>query len=305
MAKSTESLTDFYRHKFNDRPENPVPKTGPFNVFRIEDSIKSDHVPALYTRRDFYKIMLLQGHSVFHYGDKSIPVNGNTLLFFNPQLPYTSEPFTPENKGYFCVFKDEFFKTSLRINLNDLPLFSANTQPIFALDEIQFQQIKAIFEKICSEIASNYVFRYELIKGYVNELIYLAIKLQPTQQRFKHPDASARTTSVFFELLERQFPITSRSERFELRSPKAIAGKLAVHVNYLNRAIKKATGRTTTDHLAEKLIGEAKALLRHTDWNISEISYALGFEDQAQFNNFFKKHTQQNPTSFRQVSNSQ
>ncbi|RYG04572.1 MAG: helix-turn-helix domain-containing protein, partial [Chitinophagaceae bacterium] len=49
------------------------------------------------------------------------------------------------------------------------------------------------------------------------------------------------------------------------------------------------------------LASEAKALLRHTDWNISEISYALGFADQAQFNNFFKKQTNLNPSSFRQV----
>jgi len=63
---------------------------------------------------------------------------------------------------------------------------------------------------------------------------------------YQHPDASSRITAVFTELLERQFLIESTVQRFELRSPKMFADRLAVHVNYLNRAIKKNKGRTTT-----------------------------------------------------------
>jgi AraC-like DNA-binding protein len=161
--------------------------------------------------------------------------------------------------------------------------------------------VQSTFEKIIREFNTEYIYKYELIKNYVSELIYLAMKLQPSGQVFQHPDAGTRITSVFAELLERQFPIESTSQRFELRSPKVFADRLSVHVNYLNRAIKKTTGRTTTDHIFERLTSEAKALLKHTDWNISEISYALGFEDQAHFNNFFKKQTNLNPSSFRQV----
>jgi AraC-like DNA-binding protein len=45
---------------------------------------------------------------------------------------------------------------------------------------------------------------------------------------------------------------------------------------------------------------EAKALLQHTDWNISEIASALGFEYPTYFNNFFKKLTGTNPKSLRE-----
>jgi AraC-like DNA-binding protein len=43
------------------------------------------------------------------------------------------------------------------------------------------------------------------------------------------------------------------------------------------------------------------ALLKHTNWNIAEISYSLGFEEPAHFNNFFKKQTNKTPSSFRAV----
>jgi len=301
MARATESLEEFYKHKFNDITADLKKDIGQFNVFRIEDRIRSGSSSPTYIRREFYKIMLFQGTNTFHYSDKSKEVTGNTLLFFNPQVPYTYDSLAPDTRGYFCVFKDEFFKENLRLNLADLPLFTASAQPVFRLNDDQNHEFQAIFEKIIKELSTDYTYKYELVRNYVSELIYMALKLQPYEKLFQHPDASSRITSVFIELLERQFPIESTSQRFELRSPKVFAERLAVHVNYLNRAIKETTGRTTTDHIFERLTGEAKALLKHTDWTISEISYVLGFEDQAHFNNFFKKQTKQSPSSFRQV----
>ena len=112
MAKTTESLAEFYHHKFNGTLEDPG-NDGHFNVFRINDWIQSGSSSATYIRRDFYKIMLFEGNNIFHYSDKSIEVTGNTLLFFNPQMPYTSDPITPQTRGYFCIFKDVFFENYL------------------------------------------------------------------------------------------------------------------------------------------------------------------------------------------------
>ncbi|NML39575.1 AraC family transcriptional regulator [Chitinophaga sp. G-6-1-13] len=299
MAKVTESLEQFYRDKYGSLSEDFQKSIGQFNVFRIEDRVRTGTTSPTFIRRDFFKIMLFQGDNVFHYGDKSIPVSGNTLLFFNPQVPYTYDPLHPDTTGYFCVFRDEFFKEYGRLHLSKLPLFTKGPQPVFGLDDESTVEVKSIFEKMIRELDTDYIYKYELIRSYVSELIYLAMKLQPANNLYEHPDAASRITSVFTELLERQFPIESTSQRFALRSPKAFAERLSVHVNYLNRAIKKTTGRTTTDLIFERLTAEAKALLKHTSWNIAEISYVLGFEDQAHFNNFFKKQTTMSPSSFR------
>jgi len=72
MAKATESLEEFYRHKLN-KPLANSNHIGQFNVFRIKDQIKSNSSSPTYIRREFYKIMLFQGENTFHFGDKSIP----------------------------------------------------------------------------------------------------------------------------------------------------------------------------------------------------------------------------------------
>jgi AraC-like DNA-binding protein len=72
-----------------------------------------------------------------------------------------------------------------------------------------------------------------------------------------------------------------------------------VHVNHLNKAVRELTGKTTGQHIAGRMIAEAKALLQHTSWSTAEIAYALGFEYPTYFNNFFKKHTGTTPSAVR------
>jgi AraC-like DNA-binding protein len=88
-------------------------------------------------------------------------------------------------------------------------------------------------------------------------------------------------------------------QQVKFRSPTEFASQLAVHVNHLNRALKEVTGKTTSQLIAERIVQEARALLKHTDWNISEIAWCLGFEELPHFINFFKKNAQITPKSFR------
>jgi AraC family transcriptional regulator, transcriptional activator of pobA len=100
-------------------------------------------------------------------------------------------------------------------------------------------------------------------------------------------------------LLERQFPIDAPEEPLQLKTANQYADGLAVHVNHLNRALKEVTGKTTTEHISARVVSEAMALLRHSDWNISEIAYGLGFEYPAYFTLFFKKQTGLTPMEAR------
>jgi AraC family transcriptional activator of pobA len=48
------------------------------------------------------------------------------------------------------------------------------------------------------------------------------------------------------------------------------------------------TGKTTTSHITERVMKEANALLKHTDWSIAQIAGGLGFDEPAYFTNFYK-----------------
>ena len=296
-----ESLTDFYQHNFKQLPDTRPTDRGQVNVFRLEDALAPGAKPVQYSRRDFYKITLIRGRNAYHYADKSLEIEGPTLLFFNPQVPYMWQALSEDATGFFCIFREEFFSGWGSSGLAELPLFRPGGQPAYPLTAGQDQEVSALFGKMLTDLNSYYSLKYDLLRNYAAELIHYALKLRPAATPYPHPDAKARLTAVFTELLERQFPIESPAQRLALRSAGDFARQLAVHVNHLNRCVRATTGKTTTAHIADRLAGEAKALLRHTDWNIAEVGYCLGFDEPAHFNCFFKKQTGLVPSTLRKV----
>lgn len=296
-----ETIQEFYHHKFNELPDNLEHTIGQFNVFQIENRLDKKEELPLHVRRNFFKIMLFSGENVFKYGNEEIKVAGNTLLFFHPDIPYSYQVLIPGTKGFFCVFKREFFLGTHKLDISNLSLFRSSVQPVFKLSIDSHKEVKSLFEKMVQEVGGNYIYKYDLIRNYVSELYFLAMKWTPPENLFQYGDASRRITMIFLELLEQQFPIQYKTDQLKLRLPNEFAEKIAIHVNYLNRCLKKVTGKTTSQHIMERLNTEAKILLKHTNWSVSEISASLGFDDLAHFNKFFKKQTGLNPTAFRLV----
>lgn len=65
--------------------------------------------------------------------------------------------------------------------------------------------------------------------------------------------------------------------------------------------MKKATGKTTSQLISERLLKESKNLLQHNNWNVNDIACSLGFEEVSSFTNFFRKQIQFSPKAFRKI----
>lgn len=253
-----------------------------------------------YNRRAYYKISLILGKNRAEYADKVIDIKKRALLFATPRIPYNYLPQDDQQTGHFCIFTADFLLPAKSgISLDELPIFRPGGYPVFELSPEETKELNAIFEKMHREITSDYAFKYDLIRNYVLEVIHFGQKLQPASALYATHNASARISSLFVELLERQFPIESPQQTIVLRTAKDFADRLSVHVNHLNKVLRETTGKTTTELISTRIVQEAKILLKQTNWNISEIAYSLGFEEVAHFSNFFKKHTKETPLSFR------
>lgn len=295
-----ESLEAFYKRKFDWMPDNIKNEIGHFNVFPHEP-VEPDKVkPLPYKRRDFYKIMLVVGDINMQYADKVISIKKQALFFSNPQIPYKCEQLERIKEGYYCIFNQDFFHQFG--NLNQYSVFQPNGNHVFELTDEQVANIRVIYKKMFEEINSNYVHKYDVLRNLVFELLHFAMKMQPVADFNQQPiNASQRISTIFLELLERQFSIDEDHPSVNLRSASDFANQLNVHVNHLNRAVKETTQKTTTQIIAERVLQESKILLKHSNWNVAEIAYALGFNEVTHFNNFFKKHTQGSPSKFRNV----
>jgi AraC family transcriptional activator of pobA len=296
--KETESLEEFYKGKFDWMPDNLRNEIGHFNVFKLEPFVGEKSKPIPYKRRDFYKIMFVVGHSKVHYAYKVLEVQKQALSFSNPQIPYKWEHLDAIRSGFFCIFNSHFFHQFG--NLNQYSVFQPNGNPIFELSDAEANHVKGIFERMFEEINSDYAYKYDVLRNLVFELLHFAMKMQSSSTFDKKPvNASQRITTLFLELLERQFPIDDNHQKVNLRTASDFANQLNVHVNHLNRAVKEITNKTTTQLIAQRVLQESKILLKHSSWSVAEIAYALGFTEVTHFNNFFKKHTENSPLKFR------
>lgn len=298
MMKKIETLEDFYLRKEISIPSTFSAAIGHFNLFKLDESYRVRNKPLPYKRRDYYKIMLVIGNIEVHYADKVVEVQQQALVFSNPQIPYKCEYLENIQDGAYCIFNQHFFSNFG--HLNQYSVFQPNGKHVFELDETQVTQLKTIYQKMFEEFNSDYIHKYDVLRNLVFELLHFAMKLEPSSKFEKQPmNAAQRITTLFLELLERQFPIDETHLSINLRTPSDFAQQLNVHINHLNRAVKETTDKTTSQHITERILQEAQILLKHSSWNIAEIAYALGFSEVTHFNNFFKKNTQLSPTQFR------
>lgn len=299
MSK-VDTIEDFYKQKFDWIPDNLRHEIGHFNIFRLEPYVEGKPVSVPYKRRDFYKIMLVMGNSQVHYADKVFTVQKQALSFSNPLIPYNWEHLDTVRNGVYCIFNQHFFHQYG--NLGQYEVFQPHGIHVFELTDEQAVQVNAIYQRMWQEINSDYAHRFDVIRTLVFELIHFALKMQPTVAADKHRlNASQRIAALFLELLERQFPVDENHKQVSVRHAAEFAAQLNVHINHLNRSVKEATGKTTTQIIGERILQEAKILLKHSPWNVSEIAFALGFGETTHFNNFFKKRTTISPLKFRAV----
>lgn len=299
--EKTLTFEEFYRNRHGLTAHDPIPPLEPFNVYHLEEYAGTSK-PMPYSRKDYYKISLISGESKVHFADKSLVVENNMLLFANPQIPYNWElpEVSDPRRGFFCVFTDDFFNGYG--NIREYPIFRPDGIPILSVSDEEMRDLSSVYQAMFSEIESDYTYKYDVLRNLTMELIHKAMKMQPAKNvsyEKGESNAGERISSLFLELLERQFPIESSVQRMRLRTPAEFAGQLNVHINHLNKVLKQFTGKTTSQILADRIGLEARAMLKHTNWNIAEIGFCLGFEDPSHFVKFFKRQTRVTPRGYR------
>lgn len=292
-----ETLEAFYKRICHPLPANVEKELGHFNVFTRQACID---IP--YSRKNYFKITLLKGKHKVHYADKTVQSEHFALMFSDPLVPYSWESLGGKKEGYFCIFTEAFFYNYGTIR--SYPIYKPEHPKLFLLGEKTAQKVEALYEKMLAEISSNYAYKDDLLRNWTLELIHIALKMEPAIITVDaQSDKKRKIDSLFNELLERQFPITSPYERLVLKNPSDFARLLNIHPNHLNRTLKEVSEKTTTERIAQRVLEEAKILLKHSSWSISDIAYALGYEESAHFIHFFKKKLNQTPQIYRQTQN--
>ena len=145
---------------------------------------------------------------------------------------------------------------------------------------------------------TNPQFLKESIGGLVSSVFYQFAGFLADSKKRQDMETPVRTTRQR-QMLE-QFIKLAINDHAREHLVGYYADKMCVTPKYLSKIVKEASGRSVPEWLNELLILDAKNMLRHSDMTIKEISAQLNFPSQSFFFRFFKNHTGQTPTQYRE-----
>jgi len=222
-------------------------------------------------------------------------IEDNQLYFVLPgqmhRLVFEEEPV-----GRIISFTEEFTISNAIPGylINDIYLFDDYGQsPPLPISENSIVVYQNLFSQI--DLFSTSLEKYTMeAVGALVKLLLIQCNNHCSLHKSDNPQFLETTNHIlrnFKQLLNKHYA--------ELHMVNDYADKLAVTPDYLNKTVKSITGKSAKEHIQSKLIVEAKRSLLFSGLSGKELAYALGFEESAHFNNFFKKNTGLTPTEFK------
>ena len=258
---------------------------------------------------DFYTISLKNNiQSKVKYGQQYYDFDKGTMIFTAPKQVQSIEVNEPNvfnetlGTGYVLMFHTDFLKKHpLQTTIKNYGFFSYSINEALHISEQEELNIIELFQKIEKE--------YQHIDKHTQDIILSQIDLLLNYcNRFYERQFITRKTvnndllSKMEHLLNAHFN-DSGIHKNGLITVEYLANKLHVSANYLSDMLRSLTGQNAQQHIHEKLIEVAKEKLITTNLSVSEIGYALGFEQPQSFNRLFKKKTEMSPLKYRQSFN--
>jgi len=252
-------------------------------------------------RRQFYKVFhITSGTGVLTVGLHKYVMSPGDIAFLSPDEIMSWQNTSFDTGGHFCLIHPMYFEQAAHVLqlFRQYPFFKAS-KAVVQLSEHTSALINRYFELVLEEEKGSHKDKKQAI------LLYLQMILLEAQRAGKNladvavPE-SYRYIHGFLSLLESSFQIQGPGTSVKIKTAAEFADQLHVHPNYLNALVKNQTGKTLRQHIQERLLYEAKALLVQTDWNIRTISDVLGFSEHASFTSFFHKKEKVSPSVFRE-----
>ena len=265
-------------------------------IVLIEDeSTKSSGKPI---RFNCYALILrLSGESKRSVSHHEYIIQAHSLQLINPATLFSFEDISQKARSFVLLFDKEFiFENNLSKELIDnLMDFHVKNIENISLDLNTYAQIIEIFEQINAEFrikSSNYL---ELIKMYLNQLLYI-LKREKTKLYTLNTNTKAeQLCSDFLSLIEEHF--SSKKKVYEY------ADILGITPNYLSEITQENLEVNALSLIHKRIVKESEYLLCFTDKAVKQIALELNFDSSSQFGRFFKHHSGMSPKEFKILHN--
>ncbi|MFW0717750.1 helix-turn-helix domain-containing protein [Pedobacter sp. N23S346] len=296
-----KKISEFHQFRGLPKPEHPL-----ISVINLDD-VKSMPKGENSIVFDFYSIALKRNfNGKMRYGQQQYDFDEGIMFFISPgqlfRIEVEDEQALNHSGWMLFVHPDFLWNTPLAKTIKQNEFFDYSVHEALFLSEKEEHTIAAIMQNILQEYHAN-------IDKFTQSVMIAQLELLLTySDRFYHRQFLTRKISnhTILNRLENMLSLyfeDGEMHKKGLPSVQYIAEELNMSPNYLSGLLKVLTGRSTQQHIHNKLIELAKEKLLITNLSVSEIAYQLGFEHPQSFNKLFKRYTEMSPNSFRKSFN--
>lgn len=231
-------------------------------------------------RRDYQLVYVAAGKTHFEIdGQERLLTAGSVVLF---------RPGEPQRYTYYAQERPEVFW--VHFTGSDVEEF---------LEAREFQNEKVFFAGTLPEYSSlfRYMIRelqlckpgYQELLACVLQQLLLLLQREAVQQASGQSaqEGIAQSVRYFHENYNRSIVI------------EEYAKNLHMSVSWFIRGFREYTGLTPAQYILRLRMANARSLLEETEYNVSEVSSIVGYDNALYFSRLFKKHYGQSPVFFR------
>lgn len=275
------------------------------NGFRVE------HIPQMFAESEvdddsphvhsFYEILWFQegrGHHTVDFVEYT--VKPGTIFFLSPGQIHNFDPDV--DKGSYrgvaikmCTdfLRDEECGGNAMLKYNAFHTF--DTAPYIYVSGEAARDMEVLVRMMEEEsIANRGRFgNVEVLKSLLR-IFLVMVQRSGVQEGGVHLDNRKASHTLFVQfrqLVEREFRT--------LHTVQEYADRLNVAVRTLGKSVAECSGKSPLAFINDRVVLEAKRLVRHSNLMIKEIAYELGFDDPSYFVKLFKRQTGYLPSDFR------
>ncbi len=270
-------------------------------IKNIPDGIFEEGKPKPQTEaHNYYQILWFwQGVGCHHIDFNNEQVSPHKVFVVSPGQLYQFEPYiTPE--GIIIQFDESFFSQMA----NDIDtimkytVFNAfHRPPYYIIDNETGFRLRVIANEIRREYLNNEKFAHS---SYLYNLVRMfLIIIVRDGLRYDHKHIFNNSTAYLYFINFRK-ELDKNYRRYHTVQQYATA--MGMSVKTLTNSVVQCCGQTPLRLINNRLIVEAKRMLKSKPMLIKEIAYELGFEDDSYFVKFFKRQTGLLPSEFKEKS---
>lgn len=230
-----------------------------------------------------------------HFRD--LELSANMFMVTDPQTVYEMISVSEDFQSRMVSYKRDFIST-LSLKFNRLITYRYFRQQMnigvpFQADEMEVVWKSVNFLKYILDSETEMTYKKEIVEHLFSVFCYQMAGIISKEDSSAMNQMSRQEEIVFIFLND--LALHHQKER----SVEFYAERQFVTTRHLSAVVKEVTGKSAGQVIALIVMNEAKVLLNSSSKPVSEISSTLGFSDLYSFSHFFKKHSGESPSQYR------